>query len=1027
MRLAVLILFLFLPLSAYAEPFSLSAVLFTVLGVSVTVGGAITAASIAITISTTVFGFVQSAAAKKKAKRRAARARADFLESLHDKKVTRIATEAPYRYVYGRDRVGANIVAIFVNGNIDQFQHVVCEFAAHESDEIEKVFVNKKDVGPLDGDGNVTEGDYFKITPQTAHEEFVIQTHTLSHQPTSSFEVIAYGIDNIVPRDGPRPFSISVPYTLDGLDITVNWIPSFSQTLTVYRITYQWEITKPFVRVKKHLGVAGEAADASLISEFPDKWTVDSKLSGHTYIVVRLDVNEEDFQNGIPDIEVVLRGKKLFDPRTGLTEWSQNPALVRYDYLTSEFCNVAAADLPVAHFITAANVCDEVRAFGPLYTFNGIVTADQDRFFVLDAMTEADAGTLVATTWETTSGKYVAPSATLNQSDIVGGLTVLSGISDADVNNGVRGQYADPINDYVVTDFEPFQNAAFRANDGRDKYINIDFPFTNSKQRVHNLARIFIEDQRNAFSIEADFSYKAWDRRVGDRVNFDSSFLGQTQKVFRITHRKYSPGSPIKLTLKEDAPEIWDEADTVTVDSTPNSDIPSSLIVAPIGFITLESGTNALLVGQDGTITSRILATWPAVTSANIDRIEVEWQKQGESIWNRSDIDKLETNLYLAPVEDLSWYIVRIRSVNQSINKKSDWKHSELHQVVGKSEPPSDLSDFLIDGRNLTWTNVFDIDLAGYRLRFHFDSSLDWNSANPLHDGLITENPFNLIALPFGPVTIMGKAVDSSGNESLNAAVIFTDLGDIPVANNLEELSYDPSFPGTLTDCLVVSNELVANSVDSFYGADNQSFYGSDPNASAYKAAAGFRQMVYEPPEFAPKAILPGSNITLSLDTEGIDVLIEYRFSGKDPAYGQNDGDSMYGQVDTDPFYEGMIGSWQRWPGLITAEVTGYEFRVTIGTSEIQGKIKDFNVIVDAPDIVESVADIVSAVAPTNIPFNKSFTKITSIQATLQVNGSGAETIEIDKSVPLQPNFNAYNSSHVAVAGAKADFTIQGF
>ena len=73
-------------------------------------------ASIALTIGTTVFGAVQQKAAAKKAKRAAARAREDFLNSLQERTVTRIATDSPHRYVYGRTMVGADIVAILSSG-----------------------------------------------------------------------------------------------------------------------------------------------------------------------------------------------------------------------------------------------------------------------------------------------------------------------------------------------------------------------------------------------------------------------------------------------------------------------------------------------------------------------------------------------------------------------------------------------------------------------------------------------------------------------------------------------------------------------------------------------------------------------------------------------------------------------------------------------------------------------------------------------------------------------------------------------
>jgi hypothetical protein len=35
--------------------------------------------------------------------------------------------------------------------------------------------------------------------------------------------------------------------------------------------------------------------------------------------------------------------------------------------------------------------------------------------------------------------------------------------------------------------------------------------------------------------------------------------------------------------------------------------------------------------------------------------------------------------------------------------------------------------------------------------------------------------------------------------------------------------------------------------------------------------------------------------------------------------------------------------------------------------------------------------------------------------------------VEVDKGNPLAPVAKVYNASHVAVSGAKADFTIQGY
>ncbi len=977
-------------------------------------------APIILSIGSSIFGSIQQKKAAKRAKRIARAARESFLNSLQERSVTQVATDAQQRYVYGRARVGSNIVAVFTSGSIDQYKHIVCEHAAHESDAIEEIYINKKALGPLDSEGFVMSGDYFKGTTANITDSSSNSSFTLTHTPASAIQVIAHG------TVGSQNIAESVAFTRVNDDITVTGAPEDPAfVLSVYRVTYQYVTSNSSrVRIQKHLGEPDENADESLLTETPDKWTENSKLSGHTYTVVRLDLREDEFQAGVPDIEVLIRGKKLYDPRTDLTEWSENPALVIYDYLTSEFSGVPASDLPTSHYITAANVCDEVQSFGNLYTCNGTVTSEQDQVDILETLADCMAGSIVATTWEVTAGKYIAPIASLTQSDVVGAFAVTPGLSDADIINGVRGQSITPENLYVPTDYEPFQNPTYRTSDGKDKYASVDYPFTDSKQRAHNLARILVEDQRNGFTVKAEFSLKAWDLRIGDRVTFDSPFLGQAAKVYRITDKTYSPSSSIDLTLKEDVASIWDLADTVTLDDTPNTNFPNPFLIEPLSFITLISGTDTLLFQQDGTVVSRICASWNE-TIHDVDLIEIEWKRDLDAVWQKTVVTGDELSAYLMPVEDLAWYVVRARAVNQYLNVKSDWAYAELHQVIGKSAPPTDLTNFLIDGSILSWTPINDIDLGGYKFKYHYGTNQDWNSATSLHDGLVTETPFDLIALPFGAVTIMGKAVDTSGNESEIAAVIITNLGDAPVANVVETNSLDPTYPGTLTDSIVSSGDIVANAVDSFYGSDNQSLYGSIVTDSFYKPAAGFKQLVYETNEFVPNFILPGTNLTLTLETEGIDVVTEYRLSGAETFLG-NDEDSFYG-LDVDSFYESPPQLWQRWPGQIVAELIGYQFRVTIGAGAIQGKIKDMAILVDVPDISEAVADVSSTVAAKAIPYVKSFNAITSIAATLQTNNSGGETVETDKTNLLAPKFNVYDKDHQAVTNAKVDFYLQGY
>lgn len=113
-------------------------------------------------------------------------------------------------------------------------------------------------------------------------------------------------------------------------------------------------------RIKKHLGGAGQVADSNLVSEVPE-WTNNHIGAGICYLYVRIDFDASVFQNGLPNIAAVVKGAKLFDPRTSVTEWSPNSALATRHYITDTKYGrgLTVGEVDDTQFQTAANVCDE--------------------------------------------------------------------------------------------------------------------------------------------------------------------------------------------------------------------------------------------------------------------------------------------------------------------------------------------------------------------------------------------------------------------------------------------------------------------------------------------------------------------------------------------------------------------------------------------------------------------------------------------------------------------------------------------
>ena len=85
--------------------------------------------------------------------------------------------------------------------------------------------------------------------------------------------------------------------------------------------------------ITKKLGTDGQQY-ASILSGADDNWGTHHRLRGVAYLAIRIKYDADVF-GGIPEIQCVIRGKKVYDPRTGVTAYSTNPALCLRDYLTN--------------------------------------------------------------------------------------------------------------------------------------------------------------------------------------------------------------------------------------------------------------------------------------------------------------------------------------------------------------------------------------------------------------------------------------------------------------------------------------------------------------------------------------------------------------------------------------------------------------------------------------------------------------------------------------------------------------------
>ena len=102
--------------------------------------------------------------------------------------------------------------------------------------------------------------------------------------------------------------------------------------------------------------------------------TSTAKFKEIAYVFMECIFDSEKFGGGIPQLAFVVKGKKVFDPRTSNTVFSENPALCIRDYLMNTRYGLrAVADeindtTSLGGFVAAANTCDNGETIGTAVT-----------------------------------------------------------------------------------------------------------------------------------------------------------------------------------------------------------------------------------------------------------------------------------------------------------------------------------------------------------------------------------------------------------------------------------------------------------------------------------------------------------------------------------------------------------------------------------------------------------------------------------------------------------------------------------
>ena len=759
------------------------------------------------------------------------------------------------------------------------------------------------------------------------------------------------------------------------------------------------------ITVEPHFGTDGQAS-SSLLSEL-DSWGANHKLSGISYLALKFKWNQDIF-NSIPKIQAVVQGRKVKTYNASLVEQSAsfttNPAWCLLDYLTNERYGkgLSTDEIDLQSFYDASQVCEtQVTPYSGgsdinLFDANAVLDTSKKILENVRELLKGCRGYLPYT-----QGKYSlviettgTASITLTEDDIIGGYN-LSSPSKNEKYNRVIVSYVDPDRNWQVNEvqYPPIddsglpsedQHVTMKASDG-GFLLEGRFDFgkvITSPYQAEEMAEVILRRTREATRLSINVSFSAYDLAIGDIVNVTHSSLGYSAKPFRILSIKFNSDYTLGLDLVEHQNSHFSWAEKSQQTTAPSTNLPNPFVVQPPASVTLD---DQLIEYNDGTVIVALDVTIGASPDSFVDYYQVEYKKSTDTNYiiyaQGSGLNHRVLN-----VIDQETYDVRVKAVS-SIGVSSSYV-SASRTVIGAIAPPSDVEDFScnIVGQeaHLSWSQIPDLDLAYYQLRFseETDGTADWqNSVNLVSK---VSRPATSISVPARAGTYLIKAVDKLGNFSSNATAIISNVTDTVNHNSIATQSEHPDFLGTLTNTVIADDSIRLDSSELFDSAsgnfddETSRFFDSGVSNADFFANGNY--------EFANVIDIGAKHtarITASLTqtSDNPDDLFDNRTGLFDSASSNFDGDTP---ANCDAHLEIATSddniTYTAFQNFVIGNYTSrfFKFRVFLTSRDLASTpvVSQVTVTIDMPDRIFSGNDITSGAGTYTVTFTNPFKSV---------------------------------------------------
>jgi hypothetical protein len=760
--------------------------------------------------------------------------------------------------------------------------------------------------------------------------------------------------------------------------------------------------SESLIKIEPHFGTDGQSA-SSILSTLSN-WGSNHKLSGISYLALRFKWNQDVF-SGIPKIQAKIKGKKVVAYNSSLVAqtpaFSTNPAWCLLDYLTNSRYGkgLTTSEINLQSFYNASQVCEtQVTPYSGgsdinIFDTNAVIDTSKKLLENVRELLKGCRGYLPYT-----QGKYNliiettgSASITLTEDDIIGGYNLQTPAKNEKYNR-VIVSYVNPDRNFQVDEvqFPPIDDSGLPSADRHATMKTDDGGFllegrfefgkviTNTYQ-AEEMAEVILRRTRNSARLSINVSFSAYDLAIGDIVNITHSSIGYSAKPFRVLSIKFNPDFTLGLDLVEhqDAHYTW--ATKTQATSIPSTNLPNPFTVQPPASVTLN---DTLVEYNDGTVIVALDVAIGASPDSFVDYYQVEYKLSTDSdfiIYAQGS----GLNHRVLNVIDQKIYNVRVKAVS-SLGVSSTYV-SATRTIVGAIEPPSDVEDFAcnIVGQeaHLSWTQIPDLDLAYYNLRFseETDGTADWQNSVALVEKV--SRPATSISVPARAGTYLLKSVDKLGNFSSNATAIVSNVTGISNFNAVATQSEHPTFAGTLTNTVITDDAIELDSSELFdsasgnFDTETTRFFDSGVANADFYASGNY--LFADVIDIGAKHT---ARITASLTqtSDNPDDLFDNRSGLFDSASSNFDGDTpANANAHIEVATSDDNSTYTAFQNFVIGDYTAryFKFRVVLISRDGAStpRVSAVTVTIDMPDRIFSGNDITSGAGTKTVTFTNPF------------------------------------------------------